>query len=217
MELIPEISLGKYIAMMTKGRNENHPRQGSSIKTTAVRSLEAIAAIKEHLRDQPRNLCLFTLGINTAYRASELLSLTIGQVAYLNAGDTLEVKQRKTNEYRMTVLNRIAVESIQHWLVSHPRRHVPDAPLFLSQRGHKPLGVAAVNRLVKAWCKAAGLSGNYGSHTLRKTWGYHQRVQRNVNVALLMKAFGHACEAQTLDYLGILPDDIRALYLGLEL
>ena len=75
----------------------------------------------------------------------------------------------------------------------------------------------AANRLVKSWCRETGLSGNFGSHTLRKTWGYHQRIHNHSNVALLMRAFGHATEAQTLDYLCILPDEIKALYLGLEL
>lgn len=203
--------------MMTKGRNDNHPRKGSSIKVQPIRALEAIAAIKTHLHDQPRNLCLFTLGINTAYRASELLSLTVGQVSHLKAGDILDIKQRKTNEYRMAVLNTVAVSSIQSWLSQHPRSYMGEAPLFLSQRGRRPLSVAAANRLVKSWCHETGLSGNFGSHTLRKTWGYHQRIHNNANVALLMRAFGHATEAQTLEYLCILPDEIRALYLGLEL
>lgn len=203
--------------MMTKGRNDNHPRKGSSIKVQPIRSFEAIAAIKAHLHDQPRNLCLFTLGINTAYRASELLSLTIGQVAYLKAGDVLDIKQQKTREYRMAVLNTVAERSIQNWLACHPNRSMATAPLFQSQRGRKALSVAAVNRLVKSWCGDVGLSGNFGSHTLRKTWGYHQRIHNHASVALLMRAFGHATEAQTLDYLCILPDEITALYLGLEL
>ncbi|MBV1873869.1 MAG: tyrosine-type recombinase/integrase [Gammaproteobacteria bacterium] len=202
--------------MMTKGRNDNHPRKGSSIKVQPIRSFEAIAAIKAHLYGQPRNLCLFTLGINTAYRASELLSLTIGQVAYLKAGDVLDIKQQKTSEYRMAVLNTVAVNSIQNWLACHPSS-MATAPLFQSQRGRKALSVAAVNRLVKSWCGDIDLSGNFGSHTLRKTWGYHQRTHNHASVALLMRAFGHASEAQTLDYLCILPDEITALYLELEL
>ncbi|SIS41842.1 Phage integrase family protein [Thalassolituus maritimus] len=203
--------------MMTKGRNDNHPRKGSSIKVQPIRSFEAIAAIRAHLYGHPRNLCLFTLGINTAYRASELLSLTVGQVDHLKAGDILDIKQQKTNEYRMAVLNTVAVDAIQSWLTLHPCRSTATAPLFLSQRGRRSLSVSAVNRLVKSWCRETGLSGNFGSHSLRKTWGYHQRIHNNANVALLMRAFGHATEAQTLDYLCILPDEIKALYLGLEL
>ena len=82
---------------------------------------------------------------------------------------------------------------------------------------HHPLTVSAINQLLKKWCANAGLHGNYGSHSLRKTWGYHQRISNKASVALLMRAFGHASEAQTLAYLGILCDEIKALYFELEL
>ncbi|WP_428239530.1 tyrosine-type recombinase/integrase [Gynuella sp.] len=203
--------------MMRKGHNENHPRKGASIKVQPIRNLESIEQIKARLQSQPRNLCLFTLGINTAYRANELLSLTIGQVSHLKAGDILDIKQSKNSQYRLTILNTTTETSIQNWLAYHPKRHHSNASLFLSQRRNRALSVAAVNRLVKRWCRDAGLPGNFSSHTLRKTWGYHQRVYNHASVAILMRAFGHASEAQTLDYLCILPDEIRSLYLTLEL
>ncbi|WCN09974.1 tyrosine-type recombinase/integrase [Marinomonas mediterranea] len=203
--------------MKRKRRNANHPPKGSSIKVSPIRSLDSIRQIKTLLQDQSRNLALFTLGINTAYRANELLKLSVGQVMHLQAGDTLDLKQSKNSEYRLTVINHITETALQNWLACHPKKHDPKAPLFLSQRSRKALTVAAVNRLVKLWCKEARLPENYGSHTLRKTWGYHQRIQNKASVAILMRAFGHATEAQTLDYLCILPDEIRDLYLTLEL
>ncbi|RBO83451.1 tyrosine-type recombinase/integrase [Marinomonas aquiplantarum] len=204
--------------MMQKRRNTNHPPKGAAIKVSPIRSLDAIQQIKNSLYDQPRNLALFTLGINTAYRANEILSLTVGQVNHLTAGDILDLKQSKNSEYRLAVINHVTETALQNWLACHPRKDDPKAPVFLSQRRrNKALSVAAVNRLVKLWCKDIGLPENYGSHTLRKTWGYHQRIQNQASVAILMRAFGHATEAQTLDYLCILPDEIRSLYLTLEL
>ncbi len=202
---------------MRKGQNFNHPAKGASIKVQPIRSLTAIQQIKGNLKDQPRNLCLFTLGINTAYRASELLSLSVGDVADLRAGDALDVKQIKTKKYRLTVINSVVYRAIQHWLEHHPRRHDCKAPLFLSQRGSKALTVAAVNRLIKQWCKSADLAGNYGSHTLRKTWGYQQRTSNDAPMALLVRAYRHTSETQTLDYLGIIPSEICALYHAMQL
>lgn len=201
-----------------KNRKLNHPRKGSSIKVQPIRALDAIVRIKQNLHDQPRNLCLFTMGINTAYRANELLSLRVGQVAYLSAGDVLDIKQSKNKAYRMTALNRPSIAAVQNWLKYHPKAHDGDAPLFMSQhwRGNA-LSVSAVNLLVKGWCRDIGLAGNFGSHSLRKTWGYHQRVKNSTSVALLMCAFGHATEAQTLDYLGILSEEIKAIYMEMEL
>jgi integrase len=42
--------------------------------------------IKKILADRPRDLCLFTLGINTAYRANELLSLKVGRCKLCERG-----------------------------------------------------------------------------------------------------------------------------------
>lgn len=157
------------------------------------------------------------MGINTAYRANELLSLTVGQVAPLKAGDLLDVKQSKNQKYRSTAINNVTVLAIQNWLEHYPKAKHQDAPLFLSNRRNRALTVAAINRLVKKWCKEIKLTGNYGSHTLRKTWGYHQRIQNQTSVALLMRAFGHSTETQTMEYLCILPDELFKLYVEIEL
>ncbi len=101
---------------LPKGSNPNHPALGSRIKVEPIRTKTAIEHIKKILRDTPRNLCLFTLGINTAYRANELLSIRLGQVRTLQVGDALDLKQSKTRKYRMVTLNRPAVETIQYYL-----------------------------------------------------------------------------------------------------
>ncbi len=202
---------------MKKGQNTNHPKKGASIKVSPIRNIEDIAAIKTLLKDQPRNLCLFTMGINTAYRAGELLSLSVGQVTDLKVGDRLELKQNKNQKYRAITLNNITVNVLHQWLKIHPYKDSSTAPLFISQRANNALTVSTVNRLVKQWCSEVGLTENYGSHSLRKTWGYHQRINYGVSVALLMKAFGHQSEAQTFDYLCIQSDEIQELYMGMEL
>ncbi|MEP5195312.1 MAG: tyrosine-type recombinase/integrase [Roseobacter sp.] len=173
--------------------------------------MEDIAAIKALLEGNPRDLCLFTFGINTAYRAGEILSLTVAQVAHLDVGDRLEIKQSKTQKYRAATLNRPVISSLQSWLAKHPK---PDnnAPLFVSRTGKKALKVSSVNAMIKGWCSESGLAGNYGTHSMRKTWGYHQRIQKNRPIPLLMVAYGHTTQAQTLEYLCIQDDEIRDLY-----
>ncbi|MGJ8560133.1 MAG: tyrosine-type recombinase/integrase [Litorimonas sp.] len=197
--------------MAVKKRNPNHPKKGSSIKVEPIRHLEDIQAIKALLSDNPRDLCMFTFGINTAYRAGEILSLKVGHVAHLNVGDRLDLKQSKSGRYRAITLNRTVVESMERWLAVHPHAS-PDSPLFRSQRSGSALTVSAANHKMKSWCADIGLKGNYGTHTMRKTWGYHQRVQNNRPVALLMAAFGHTSEKQTLEYLCIQDGEIRDLY-----
>ena len=76
------------------------------------------------------------------------------------------------------------------------------------------LTVSTVNNMVKAWCKEINLKGNYGSHTLRKTFGYHQRVTFNTELPLLMACFNHSTQKQTLDYLCIQADEIKDVYMN---
>ena len=194
-----------------KAGNVNHPKKGSSIKVESIRDLKAIKRIKKLYADNPLDLCLFTFGINTAYRAGEILSLKVHQVDYLEAGDRLEIKQSKTGKYRPVTVNKIVVDTIDNWLKVHPDIS-PDAPLFPSKKTGKTLTVAAVHKMVKRWCREVGLKGNYGSHTMRKTWGYHQRIQNNQPIPLLMAAYGHATQAQTLAYLCIQEAEIQDLY-----
>ncbi len=195
--------------------NANHPAKGSSIKVEPIRDLDAIACLKDLLRDRPRDLCLFTFGINTAYRAGELLSLKVEQVAGLSEGDRFELKQSKNGKYRAITINRTVATSLSDWLAQHPDPN-PNGPLFISKKGGQALTVSAVNRMIKSWCHEINLKGNYGTHTMRKTWGYQQRVQNNQPVPLLMAAFGHTTQAQTLDYLCIQDAEISDLY-GMEL
>ena len=193
--------------------NANHPQKGASIKVEPIRDLKAVKRIKKILADNPRDLCLFTLGINTAYRANELLSLRVGQVDYLKPGDRLDLKQSKNVKYRAATLNAAAIAAIDQWLEAHPNP-TDTAPLFPSRKGGGAvaLTVSTLNNMLKRWCAEVGLKGNFGSHTLRKTWGYHQRVTGGQATALLMRAFGHASEAQTLEYLCIQPEEIDELY-----
>ena len=193
---------------MQKGQNLNHPKKGSMIKVEPIRKLKDVKAIKQFLTDKPRDLCLFTLGINTNLRASDLLRLTAGRVRGLKAGDEIEIKEQKTGKMRRITLNKTVIRSIQG--LSASREYKDEEPLFVGQRG--PLTVPSVNRLVKSWCKAINLRGNYGSHTLRKTFGFHQRVNFGVSLPELMVIFNHSSQQETLNYLCVQAEEVRSIY-----
>ena len=192
---------------MKKGENLNHPVKGSSITVEPIRNLKDIKAIKKMLADNPRDTCLFTLGINTNLRASDILKIKVGQV---QESTELVLKERKTGKTRRITLNKVAIKAIEVLLA--PRENTPEDYLFMGQRG--PLTVPTLSRMVKVWCRAINLKGNYGSHTLRKTWGYHQRVTYGMGLPELMVCFNHSSQRQTLDYLCVQPDEVRDIYLN---
>jgi integrase len=193
---------------MKTARNQNRPQKGSQIKVDPIKKRKDIDSIKKLLGDDPRNSALFTIGINTNLRASDLLRIKVGQVRDLKPGDEIELKERKTGKPRRITLNKSCVQAIQRLLASRP--YADEDLLFTGQRG--PLTVPSVHRLVKSWCKSINLRGNHGSHSLRKTWGYHQRVTFGVDIPRLMVCFNHSTQRQTLDYLCIQPEEIKNVY-----
>lgn len=198
---------------MKKGENTNHPEKGDIIKVEPIRELKDIKAIRKLLADKPRDYCLFVLGINTNLRASDLLRITVGDVRHLQEGDILQLKEKKTGKSRTITVNKSATEAIQRLLNSVEYQDMDF--LFKGQRG--VLTVSSVNRLVKTWCSDINLTGNYGSHTLRKTFGFMQRTQLNTGIPELMVMFNHSSQKQTLDYLCIQPEEIESAYLKLNL
>lgn len=192
--------------------NQNHPEKGSSIKVDPIRELKDVKAIKRLLADSPRDLALFIIGINTKLRASDLVRITIGMVRNLSAGDHFDIKEKKTGKVNSITVNNAVVTAVQSLLATMPDV-TEDQPLFQSRKGGAALSPISINKLVKGWCNQINLVGNYGSHTLRKTFGYHHRVTFGTDIPTLMQMFGHATQRQTLQYLGIQPEEIKTAYM----
>lgn len=199
----------EVIPFPQKTNNGNNPKPGSTIRVEPIKSLRDIKNIKKLLKDEPRNLCLFTIGINTNLRISDILNLKAGQVKHLKPGEDLEIKEIKTGKKKRITVNGAVVSAVQNWLASE---NLPDdAWLFANASGNK-ISASWVNRLMKRWTSAINLKGNYGTHTLRKTWGYHQRVTFGVDIPTLMVCLNHSNQKQTLDYLCIQPEEIKSVY-----
>jgi len=189
---------------------QNHPKKGSKIKVEPIREMKDINNLKKLLTDKPRDFCLFIVGINTNLRASDLLNLTAGQVRGLKPGDDIEIKEKKTRKSRRLTLNKACINSINGLLAS--RAYNDHDKLFQGQRG--PITVSYLNRLVKGWAKALNLRGNYGSHTLRKTFGYIKHTVQGASLPELMVCFNHTTQRQTLEYLCIQEATIRNIYMN---
>ena len=195
-------------------RNRNHPKKGAIIKVEPVRRLEDIKNIRSLLRGNPRDLAIFNLGINTNLRANDLVRLKVGRVRHLRPGETLVLREKKTGKTRSITLNQTCYQSIQALLAAKDMEDAADDDfLFRSRKGKKGLLPNTLNGLVRKWTKTLGLKGNYGSHSLRKTFGYIHRTVLGTDIPTLMKLFNHSTQRQTLDYLCIQPEEIRDAYM----
>lgn len=190
----------------------NHPKLGDTIKVDPIRNEKDIRLIKKLLSDKPRDLCLFTLGINTNLRASDILKITVGQVKNVQIGEFFTIKEKKTGKERNITINKTVHEAISTLLGKIPNSKNEDF-LFQSRKGGNALCVPYLNSLVKKWCAEINLKGNFGSHTLRKSWGFIHRTVFNTDLPTLMVMYNHATQKQTLAYLGIQPSEVKDAYL----
>ncbi|GAB6060670.1 tyrosine-type recombinase/integrase [Desulfonatronum parangueonense] len=132
--------------------NTNHPKKGSSTKVEPIRRLEDIKAIKKLLSDKPRDLLLFTMGINNGLRIGDLLQLRVKDVQHLQPGEPLTVKEQKTGKTNVLLVNKTTHKVLQEFLrIVQPE---PEAFLFQSHKAKgKPLTVSAANRLIDRFIK----------------------------------------------------------------
>ena len=88
---------------------------------------------------------------------------------------------------------------------------------FTNKRDYdEPLFVTAFHRvaaysIIKDACVSAGIEAHIGTHTMRKTFGYHH-YKKFRDLALLQKIFNHSNPQVTLRYIGIEQDQIENSY-----
>jgi integrase len=191
-------------------RESHRPQKGDKITVDPIRKQKDVDAIKKMLQSNPRDYLLFVLGINNGLRAGDLLKLKVKDIKGKKAGAFIQVKEGKTGKENVLVINKAVHGAIKRFL----KEIVPgdDDYIFKSRKGtNNPITIQAVNNYVKKWCKAINLKGNYGAHTLRKTWGYHARMYHGAGFELICKRYNHSNPAVTMRYLGIEDKEIHTL------
>ncbi len=186
-----------------------------------IREIKKIETMKKILRvSGKRNEMLFVLGINSALRVSDLLGLKVGDVVdeARKVKEAVYLNERKTGKSKAFPLNDAAKKIIGEYVEEvKPDR---EAPLFPSRKSDKAGGDKPISR-VQAWeilSEAADAVGieHVGTHTLRKTFGYHIYMRTN-NLGLVQKLLNHRSSGETLRYIGIEQDEMDEAYLSLNL
>lgn len=146
-----------------------------------------------------RDVLIFLLGINTGLRVNDIVGLTIGDVI---GQKVFYIREGKTNKRR-----EINLGMIQNELTPFIEDRQPDEYLFKSQKGSKALSTTQVYRILTDAADILGRN-DIGTHTMRKTFGYHHYKQFK-DVAILQAIFNHAAPSITMRYIGIRQDEIN--------
>jgi integrase len=200
---------------MEKGQNFNHPKKGSRIEVEPIRREKDIKAIIQLLSGHPRDHLLFVMGINNGIRVGDLLNIKVGDVRYLKPGQVHQITESKTKKKNVVVINKPVRKALDTYFSNSAGQIENHHYLFRSRKGENfPLSVQAVHGLVKKWTQAINLKGNYGTHTLRKTWGYQQRTKYGVGFDVIAKRFNHSDPKTTMTYLGIEDKEVHSILMN---
>lgn len=146
-----------------------------------------------------RDVLIFLLGINTGLRANDIVRLRVSDV---KDRDLFYIREGKTNKRR-----EINIGMIQKEIASFIDGKQTDQFLFKSQKGSKSISTTQVYRILNDAADFLGRN-DIGTHTMRKTFGYHHYKQFK-DVAILQEIFNHDAPSVTMKYIGIRQDEIN--------
>lgn len=185
------------------------------IKTDKIKVVEPIRS-KEDLKriidwfnkKDKKYAALFTLGINSGLRISDLLNFNVGDVFQK---DEIILREQKTGKYKKFPLK----PEVKRMLDDFCQDRDLDEALFKGRCGCR-LDRCQVYRFINQACENLNIEANVGTHTMRKTFGYHHYKQFH-DIALLQTIFNHSSPEVTKRYIGITQDEVNNSYLTLNL
>ena len=191
-----------------------------------IRDTKTIKNMRAILKSQSiRNELLFILGINVGLRISDILKLKVRDLTKSNTKTPkdyviiTEIKTRKTKKF---YIGDIVKKVIENYMKENNNPEF-DTYIFLSKKGvNRPITRQQAYRIINNAAELLGIverndkgnliHGEIGTHTLRKTFGYHS-FQNGTSLELLMDLFNHSSKTQTLRYIGITEEQKKDVYL----
>jgi integrase len=211
-------------------------RKGEKQTVYPFKNQEDIKAIGDWLlkNKTPRDLLAYTLGVNLGLRANELLAIRIkdifnkdGTVKFVedetDTSDAVVIHESKTGKYRTVYLNKISKQAIEWYFrnYSDTELSITDNNYLFQSREGGHIHVDTFRKILKDAASCCGIRQNVGTHTMRKTWGYHiyklHSRHNDGDLAQLQRLFGHSSPEVTLRYLGITDEEDKNLYRSMVL
>ena len=209
------------------------------------KNLSDIKRILNYLieKKQYRNYLYFALGVAFGLRAGDLLELRFCDL--INESFTFKefyrIPEQKTGKIRKIYIKNAIKHAVLTYLRLCPNTKLDDY-LFKSRESYavnkqkenvnsfdieldgkqKAVSPQQMNRIIHKVCDELNIVGQYSTHSLRKTFGYHIMRQGNNDprkLLILQRMYNHSCTAITLAYIGITDDEVEQTYddLNIEL
>lgn len=183
------------------------------------------SSTKKRTATAARNLFMFELGIRVGLRISDLCVLRwsdlidvqiyahTGEVVFLPSYTLMPKKTARYKKFVTVCINHDIEHVIRNFLSSYPFSCVDDY-LFPSQKGGH-ISEKAVWKILNETAADAHIQKNIGTHSLRKTFGYHvwhNAPNKQEALVLLMELFKHSSITDTLRYIGVMQEEKNVLF-----
>ena len=174
------------------------------MKVEPIKDIDTIRDIMNYLKsDNERDYVMFATGIYTGLRISDILRLRVYNV---RDRKVLRIKQKKTGEVVEIPVNAKLKKIYKDYCMGKDEMDY----LIANERIDVSIPIKR-DRAYKIMNKVAKLYrlDKIGTHTLRKTCGYHMYKNNGNNIGLVMKVLGQKNSASTLNYIGLNDLDVK--------
>lgn len=148
--------------------------------------------------------------VNEMCRGGKMNRSDAGEIVRLLSKQTLQSAHEATAKY---------IDLVESGRFVAPKgnkgRYYTFEYLFSSGKVGAPLEVRSAEKILKTAAKEIGIKFNVGTHSLRKTFGYHQLKTHDDNATFLcelQEMFGHSSPQITLRYCGLGGEKICQYY-----
>jgi integrase len=161
-------------------------------------------------RSEQKYGLLLKFGLNTGLRISDILPIRLKDICNENGDfrDYFILKEKKTGKEKKIKINAALRKEINTYVKTQMPPY--NGFLFPSKKGTH-IGRVQAYRVLKEAAENVGVE-NFGTHSLRKTWGYWTYKLSKYNIGLIMDTFNHSSPKITLRYIGINQDQKDELY-----
>ena len=175
-----------------------------------IRDMDLVMDLAEYLKsNNERDYVLFMFGIYTGLRISDILKFRIRDV---REKDAVYIREKKTGKEKRFPINSELKPIIEEYIAGKRDYEY----LFKSPRyPNKPITRQQAYNVLTDAAKVFGLEA-IGTHTLRKTFGYHF-YKKTGKIGLLTIWFNHSSEQVTKRYIGIDLDEMAGYAKNFEI
>lgn len=169
-----------------------------------IKDRELVVDIAEYLKSvNIRDYVLYLFGIYSGLRISDVLKFRVKDV---RDKQVISIREKKTGKEKQFPINKELRPILKDYIADKRDYEY----LFRNPHHNRPITRQQAYNILSKAGREFGIE-RIGTHTLRKTFGYHV-YQRTKDAAMLMDIFNHSDIHTTLRYIGVSQDTKDKVY-----